>query len=91
MATLFPESVTRLQATAFVDNAELRARVAELDAIIQTMHRDNSTLTARVSELEARLNDMLTAEPDRHKESMAYFEPHKTGCVWCAARRALNP
>ena len=47
-------------------------------------------MESRVAELEASLRDMVSIEPDRHRESMSYFPPHKEGCIWCHAKRLLN-
>ncbi len=49
------------------------------------------SLQNRVNQLEAIVLRMLRAEPERHKESMSYENPHTKDCIWCEARRALNP
>ena len=50
----------------------------------------NELLYARVAELEASLQEFVSIEPDRHRESMSYFPPHKEGCIWCHAKRLLD-
>lgn len=53
------EDTARIHA-AHRTEIRLRDRVAELEGIVQTMHRDNSALTARVAELE-KVQDEDTA------------------------------